>query len=129
MIFKQAFRWAFITLIWKQYKFSIISTFLLIVFLLIVSNIHQDYLTAIGPENIDRLSFVYKWMAYVIGVLAYVFSHVIFAWLKPSKKAKKVKIESLKKLNNTDKDPFADIRSRKKLRSRSDFLIDENHKE
>lgn len=125
MIFKQAFRLAFVTLVWKQYKAAIISTLLLIAFLLIVGNIHSDYLAAVGPDGIDQITFIYKWCAYISGITLYLIFHLIRGKVKPDKASTKEKIEKSKELENTDQDPFAEIRSRKKLRSRADFLIDD----
>lgn len=128
MIFKQAFRVAFVALIWKQYKATIISTLLLIIFLFIVSNIHQDYLAAVQPEDIDRATFVYKWLAYAGGVLAYFLFHIVRGRLKPKEETTKDKIAESKELTNTDEDPFSAIRERKTLRSRADFLIGDEDK-
>ncbi len=125
MIFKQAFRVAFVALIWKQYKASIISTLLLIAFLLIVSNVHQDYLAALPAEEVDPLTFVYKWLAYAGGIVIFILFHVLRARIKPEKESTKDKIAESKELTNTDDDPFAQIRARDKLRSRADFLMDD----
>ena len=51
MVFKQIFRIAFVALIWKQYKALIVSTLLLIAFLLLISNVHDDYLTHSQLQN------------------------------------------------------------------------------
>jgi len=51
MVFKQIFRVAFIALIWKQYKGLIISTAILIAFLLLVGSVHSDYLTHRQLQN------------------------------------------------------------------------------
>ncbi len=125
MIFKQAFRVAFMALIWKQYKSTILSTLALLAFLLIISNIHSDYLIATGADNIDPLSFVYKWLAYAAGIVIYLLFHLIRSKAEPSEASTQEKITESKQLENTDQDPFSEIRSRKKLRSRADFLIDE----
>ena len=133
MIFKQAFRVAFVALVWKQYKATIVSTLLLVAFLFIVSNIHQDYLAATGPDNVNTLSFIYKWAAYVAGFVLYFGFHILRGRLKSSnadtkgnlKTSFKDKISESKDLTDTSNDPFAEIRARKKLRSRADFVINE----
>ena len=129
MIFKQAFRVAFIALIWKQYKASIVSTLLLIAFLFVVSNIHADYLAAVGAENADRLSFVYKWLAYSFAILIYIAFHLVRGRIKPTDVSDREKIQQSKELENTGDDPFAAIRERQTLRSRADFLMDKDDKE
>ncbi len=125
MIFKQAFRVAFVALIWKQYKAAIVSTLLLLTYLFIVSSIHQDYLAAVGPNDIDKLSFIYKWAAYILGFVAFFIFHIVRGRIKSSRVNTKDKISESRELTHTDQDPFSDIRTRKKLRSRADFLINE----
>jgi len=92
MIFKQAFRVAFVALIWKQYKAAIISTVLLFIYLYIVSRIHQDYLTAVGPDGIEKLTFVYKWAAFITGFAVYFGFHIIRGRIKAGKQTDKEKI-------------------------------------
>lgn len=125
MVFKQIFRVAFIALIWKQYKALIISTFLLIVFLLLVSNLHDDYLTHSQLQNDATdagVSFIYKWIAYAVGVGSYFIFHFLRG-LRPSKQTLEEKAKEANIIAKTDSDdPFAAIRERKKLRSRADFL-------
>lgn len=129
MIFKQAFRVAFVALIWKQYKASIISTLLLIAYLFLVKNIHADILlanTQTGATTNIGLNIAYKWLAYAVGVVAYLAFHIIRS-LRPNKqtlknKAKQANVEA----NGDESDPFAAIRDRKTLRSRADFLDGKN---
>lgn len=128
-MFKQAFRFAFVALIWKQYKAVIVSTLLLFAYMFLVSNLHSDYLNHLKLQEQSTssgLSFVYKWLAY----LAAIFIYFLFHWWRS--KAEKSKKDS-KTSNRKDKkvmldkidpndDPFADIRKRKTLRSRADFI-------
>lgn len=128
MIFKQAFRWAFIVIVWKQYKANIVSSLLLVAYLFIVSRIHQDYLTAVGSDNIEQVSFLYKWLAWILGIGIYFLYHLIRGRIRPKKQSTKEKIEKSKELIKSD-DPFAEIRDRKTLRSRSDFLMDKKNQD
>ena len=132
-MFKQVFRVAFVTLIWKQYKGSIISTLLLIAYLLIVSNVHQDYLLASG-DDAEKITFVYKWLAYLAGIILVCTYH----WIKTkfsqnddetSEGNTKAQIEKYRAMENTSDDPFAEIRAREKLRSRADFLMEKKDKD
>ncbi len=132
-MFKQVFRVAFITLIWKQYKGSIISTLLLIAYLFIVSSIHRDYLLAAGDEA-EKITFVYKWLAYLVGVIAF----CTFHWIRSkfsqtldetSQENTKAQIEKYRAMENTSDDPFAEIRTREKLRSRADFLMEKEDRD
>ena len=132
MIFKQVFRVAFVTLIWKQYKHIIVSTLLLFAFLFIVGKIHSDFLEnakLAGDTTGLGISFIYKWLAFIAAVGLYFGYHF---WRtrntdsktdkKSAKKDKKIK-EAAAFEESDDDDPFDKIRVRKKLRSRADFLI------
>jgi len=129
MIFKQVFRIAFVTLIWKQYKAVIVSTFLLFIYLFLVSSVHADFLTHAELQKDasgSGLSFLYKWLAFSIGVAAYFLFHYLRG--RPKKKAKQTDTVAKKNAKeesnspNLDDDPFAAIRERRRLRSRADFL-------
>lgn len=128
MPFKQAFRIAFVTLVWRQYKAAIVSTLLLIGYFFLVSNLHSDYLTNakfLGDNINTGVSFVLKWVAYLVGLAVYVFFHVFRGRRLTKGDKKKVMDSELKSMANTDEDPFSAIRARKKLRSRADFLSEE----
>lgn len=125
MVFKQIFRVAFVTLIWKQYKALIVSTFLLIAYLLLVGSVHSDYLTHSQLKNDTSgsgMSFVYKWTAYTAGIVLYFGFHA----LRSTRPKKQDLAEKAKQANKTAKDdiedPFAAIREKGKLRSRADFI-------
>ena len=132
-MFKQVFRLAFVALVWKQYKGVIVSTLLLLAFLLLVSNLHQDYLAHLALQENSKsagVSFLFKWLAYAAGVSVY---FLFFWWRslrtpnskmvnktgKPSMSKAEIKEASLDAQGN---DPFDEIRERKKLRGRGDFL-------
>lgn len=128
MIFKQVFRIAFVALIWKQYKAVIISTLLLFGYLFLVGSIHADFLTHTELQKDTSgsgLSFLYKWLAFAVGVGIYFLFHYLRG--RKSNKANKSgrivkgKEDGLPTEGDKD-DPFAAIRERKELRSRADFL-------
>jgi len=125
MVFKQIFRVAFIALIWKQYKSLIISSVLLIAYLLLVGSVHEDYLTHAKLQkdsNSTGISFIYKWLAYGLGILIY-FAFHFFNGLRTSKEDLNEKAaQANKDAKNDDSDPFAAIREMDKLRSRADFI-------
>ena len=127
-MFKQVFRVAFVTLIWKQYKHIIVSTIILFAFLFLVGNLHADFLKHAelqGNKTGLGLSFVYKWLAFALGVGLY-FTYHYLRTNRTSKKSPKGKIATHKAMDQgvDDEDPFSNIRAKKKLRSRADFLID-----
>jgi len=131
-MFKQVFRVAFVTLIWKQYKHIIVSTLILFAFLFLVGNIHSDFLKHAelqGDKSGLGLSFVYKWLAFAGAVGLYFVYHFMRTRQTDNKTGEKSKKRGVKSKNTQtveegDDDPFDKIRSRKKLRSRADFLID-----
>jgi len=134
MIFKQVFRIAFVTLIWKQYKAVIVSTLLLFGYLFLVSSVHGDYLTHTELQKDTSgsgLSFLYKWLAFAVGTGAYFLFHYLRGRAKsradkPTGAVLKAKSKnsnkSSKQVSNDQDDPFSAIRQRKKLRSKADFL-------
>lgn len=133
MPFKQAFRLAFVTLIWKQYKGIIVSTILLFLFLYLVGSIHADYLANAklnGDTSGVGVSFIYKWLSLATGVSGYFAYHY---WRSKKGRSKKQReqnrqqklVQELDQLSERD-DPFSNIRARKKLRSRADFIIDKD---
>ena len=131
-MFKQVFRLAFVTVIWKQYKQVIVSTLLLFLFIFLVSNIHADFLTHTEMQKDTTgtgLSFIAKWLAYAVGVGLYFAYHAVRGRDKNSSSKQNSKHKPTTKHGLTtvesdspDDDPFAEIRKRKTLRSRADFL-------
>ncbi|MFT6407631.1 MAG: hypothetical protein ACJAQ6_001044, partial [Arenicella sp.] len=123
MVFKQIFRVAFITLIWKQYKALIVSTFLLVAYLLLVGSLHNDFLTHSQLQKDTSgsgISFVYKWLAYTVGIVLYFGFHALRN-SRPKKQALQQKAKQANKQAKHDsEDPFASIREKDTLRSRAD---------
>jgi len=125
-MFKQVFRIAFVTLVWKQYKHIIVSTLVLFGFLFLVGNIHADFLKHAelqGAKTGLGISFVYKWLALAIGVVCYFAYHYLRT--RQTNKKTNVKASQPSQETNID-DPFSNIRTRKKLRGRADFLTDKD---
>ena len=139
-MFKQAFRFAFVALIWKQYKAAIVSTVALFSYLFLVSWIHGDYIASAQLENQTvglGQSFVFKWIAFAGGIGMYCLFHWVRGRIQRKNKDKN-KDKTLKptimprvehpyatnKIINDPElanDPFAHIRTRQKLRSRKEF--------
>ena len=134
-MFKQAFRVAFIALVWKQYKAAIVSTLLLFAYLFLVSWIHGDYIASAQLENQTSglsQSFVIKWIAFAGGIGLYALYHWVRGRLNKNK-ADAPQATLMPRVDNPNatskiindpelrEDPFAHIRKRKKLRGRKDF--------
>ena len=124
-MFKQVFRLAFVTLIWKQYKAVIISTAILFAYLYLVGSVHSDYLLHASLQNngsASGLSFIIKWLALAFGVVCYGVFHIFRS--KPRALSSKSKAKQQIGSASQD-DPFDEIRKRKKLRGPGDFFIED----
>jgi hypothetical protein len=134
-MFKQIFRLTFVTFVWKQYKQIIVSTLLLFGFLWLAGSIHEDYLNYADQLNDQALasqSFIYKWIALCAGVLIYLAYHFFRIRVRNSKTGagkNKAQAKGQSSSNTSmpldDNDPFAEIRIKKKLRSRAEMMIDQ----
>ena len=107
------------------------STFVLFLYLWLIGKLHQDYVNY-SELNSDHeylaLSFVIKWCAFFLGIMVYLLLNSLFP------RSKKLVPTVAKKNQKTESDqdavvdPFAEIRQRKKLRSRADFIIEKHKK-
>ena len=134
-MFKQIFRLAFVTVIWKQYKGIIVSTLVLFTYLWLVGSVHADYMSYAETQGDDALvgrSFLYKWAALIAGVVSY----IVYNFFRGSRSEPNNKATSQTKANAkliivgelNDDDPFAKIRTKEKLRTRAEMLVDKKSK-
>ncbi len=131
-MFKQIFRLAFVTVIWKQYKGIIVSTLVLFTYLWLVGSVHADYMSYAEIQSDDALvgrSFLYKWAALVTGVIIYIVTN----FFRGSRTKTNNKTTSQTKTNakliiagelSDDDDPFAEIRYKEKLRTRAEIVVE-----
>lgn len=126
-MFKQVFRLTFIALIWKQYKRVIVSTVVLFGYLWLVSSLHSDYLDYAQLQQDTNVghSFLYKWAAFAAGVLIYLSYHLWFKKRSNGVQSKSPGEQITSTPADDENDPFAEIRKRKKLRSRAEMMMDE----
>lgn len=134
-MFKQIFRIAFVNLIWKQYKAIIISTVVLFAYLWLIGSVHSDYLSYAklqADKSLAGRSFLLKWAALSSGVLLYIAYHVLRG-SRRKRNATAAKSNALsgtlvnrtsEETNSNSPDPFAAIRSKKKLRTRAEIALD-----
>ena len=125
MVFKQIFRVPFVALIWKQYKGFIISTVLLLAYILLVGSIHSDFITHSQLQenkSVSGLSFVLKWLAYGVGIAIYFGFHAIRGSLTQKEDLPEKARQANKDAKLDQDDPFAAIRAKESLRSRADFI-------
>jgi len=122
---KPLFKITFVTLVWKKYKQIIISTLLLFLFMWLASKIHQDYLEYSELRNNTEVgwSFIVKWLTLASGIIVYVFYH---SW-RTSSSSKKTNSKNQKAAADKH-DPFASLRTKGRLRSKADFIIEKNNK-
>ncbi len=127
-MFKQVFRITFITFVWKQYKRAIVSTALLFGYLYLVGSVHEDYLNYAELEQGADVgfSFIMKWSALLLGVMIYFVYHFLLRRSKSERADGKIPEPTLP---GDENDPFAEIRKRKKLRSKAEMIIDKESKD
>nr|WP_136252116.1 hypothetical protein [Ningiella ruwaisensis] len=140
-------------LLWRKYKFLLVSLIALIVFVLIVGQVHQDYLAYAAQSDNASVgwSFILKWLVWIIAIFAFFLLNNWYNKRKQSQADKSDKnsalarILSFKKQTNeneresrvkagdlTDKntaeksDPFAHLRQKDKLRSYADLIIEKH---
>jgi hypothetical protein len=151
-------------LLWRKYKFFILSLIVLIAFIFVVGQVHQDYLRynelQDTPSNIG-ISFAVKWIIWAGSITLFLVANHYFNRYKRNQKelASEQSNSALSKLlkwklrfgsessdsngstNTEDKsankkasvvnkeeqnldDPFASIRTKEKLRSYADVVIE-----
>ena len=119
-----------LSVVWKRYKNVIVSTLLLFVYLWLISKLHQDYVNY-SELNKDHgylaFSFIIKWCAFILGMVIYLLFNSFYPRSKKPVQTVSIKDQKTVPDQRVLPDPFAEIRQRKKLRSRADFII-EKHK-
>ena len=145
-------------LLWRQYKFLIVSLLLLIVVIFIVGEVHEDYLAFAQTSEEDAqvgLSFMLKWGVWLLAIGIFLFANHLVNARKNKEKALSASNKSLlnilqfnrgkkpfnkaeKQTDNaqthtgknveTENDPFAHLRNKKKLRSYADLVIEKHDK-
>ncbi|BFM22304.1 hypothetical protein [Gilvimarinus japonicus] len=134
---------ALATVIWKRYRRPIVSTLALFISYFFIAMVHSDYVSwATTTAQHDNLwaSFVVKWLALIgITLLYYWFNTRSLAKINNETDAERHTKPHNKQSRRTahpppeaaGPDPFADIRSKDKLRSRADVAMEQprqNHK-
>lgn len=136
-------------LLWRKYKFLLVSLIVLIAFVFLVGKIHQDYLAyaqTTGGLSVGW-SFAVKWLVWVIGIAVFLgLNHWvnkrkqkksevedknsalqrILNWKNthPDAKTKAFELSKDKDATNDQSDPFAALRNKDKLRSYADLIIE-----
>lgn len=140
-MFNQLVKWTIIVGMWRKYKRHLVATCVLLLSLLLINYIHLDYLefaVATGSTNLG-FSYLIKWSGFILAIVIYILylKRVNTSSKYDSRLHKMMKARSVvtkkedKKANSIsdevgNRDPFANIRAKKKLRSEADFLIDKD---
>lgn len=138
-MFNQIVKWTIIVGLWRKYKSHVVASAALLFSLVLINYIHLDYVEYSVATSSDDLGFSYllKWSAFILVTAFYVahIKRVNIAAKYDSKLHKMMKEQSSSKhsevpeykdaqdLETKVNDPFANIRTKKKLRSEADFLI------
>lgn len=142
-------------LLWRRYKFLLVSLIILIAFVFLSGQIHQDYLAyaQTNPNIGVGWSFALKWLAWIISVVLFFMLNnwhnnkkqlqadaddknstlqKILKWKlthpKDSAQQSAKQDESgNNKADGDENDPFAHLREKPKLRSYADIIIEKKH--
>ena len=140
-MFNQLVKWTIIVGMWRKYKRHFVATCVLLLCLVLINYIHLDYLEfaiATGSKSLG-FSYLIKWSGFILAIVFYLLHlkrvnnsaqydsrlHKMMR-VKPvvAKKEDKKTHAADDEASNTD--PFANIRTKKKLRSEADFLIEKD---
>lgn len=139
----QIIRWTVLFGLWKKFRKQIVVTIATLVLLLLISIVHQDFVAYQGSlaqpnETWLAWSFLLKWLLYLSvagGYLAWLWKtpaansnsklHQEMADIEQFANSKSSDNSDLKDKTKGD-DPFANIRAKTKLRSKAEFIIEQN---
>ncbi|MBT1449900.1 hypothetical protein KJ365_03330 [Glaciecola sp. XM2] len=136
-------------LLWRRYKFLLVSLLVLIVFIFLSGQLHQDYLSyAQSTDSVSvGWSFAIKWLSWLVAVVVFFALNNwhnnkkqaqvdvkdnnstlqrILSWKKAHPEEEQNKRErnpSDEQVDRSD-DPFAHLREKDKLRTYADIIID-----
>jgi hypothetical protein len=118
-----------LSVLWKRYKNLIVSTLLMLVYFWLVGKLHQDYVSYSELNNNHEylaLSYIIKWTAFILGASIYLLLNSYFPRPKKPVPTKLANDPKAVPEQQGSADPFTEIRHRKKLRSRADFVIEKH---
>lgn len=123
---------ALVAVIWKRYRRTIISTLALFVSYFLISLLHADYVDyAVGAGDKEFLwrSYLIKWAALLGVTLIYYFYNTRVSMKRgaddlPPPANKNPRKPVAENAGDNEADPFAEIRRKKRLKSRGDVALD-----
>ena len=134
-MFNQMLKWTVIISIWRKYKRHLTITLVLLLVLFLISQFHKDFIEFHSQTQTPYLaiSYVVKWLAYLVCILVYGFmikkvnANTRFdSTLHSMMAAKPDSAVSKKAPAQKEEDAFAHLRTKKKLRSKADFIISDD---
>lgn len=137
-MFNQMIKWTVIISLWRKYKSHLISSLILIFTLVLINIIHQDYLAYAesAQSNSVGWSFLVKWALYIFAVGVFLWRIMVINKARSfdSTLHKMMQVQQApekdvgegRQADSNKRDPFANIRGKKKLRSEADFLIEKD---
>ena len=150
----QMVKWTVIISLWRKYKQHASVTLIFIAMLFLVNYLHKDFVEFHQQSNTSYLALSYgiKWLAFVVLSLSYyfiikrinkaaIFDSTLHEMMQNKTNQNKAMPKSNTNSDNSEnitddkftkvseaQDPFSNIRHKKTLRSKADFIIDEKEK-
>lgn len=139
-MFQQMVRLTLAATIWRKYRNYIVGILALIAFWLLLNFIHKDYLAYAqldieANQSFIAYSYVLKWAMIIVSAGVFIRyvkkpltsdqNNSLQRTMEKSKKSKSVGQTNSDSESLSD-DPFANIRTKKSLRSEADFVLDQN---
>lgn len=133
---QQFLKWTLIVTLFKRYKKQLLTIITALLALLLIANVHQDYLSYSSNINNEHIgwSFIVKWALYIAVIIASFFTVKFLNKTNQVQKTegklkqafKKQKAESVQQTATQQSDPFANIRKKDKLKSKADQVIEQS---
>lgn len=139
-MFQQMVRLTLAATIWRKYRNYIVGILALIAFWLLLNFIHKDYLAYAqldieANQSFIAYSYVLKWAMIIVSAGVFIRyvkkpltsdqNNSLQRTMEKSKKSKSVGQTNSDSESLSD-DPFANIRTKKSLRSEADFVLDKS---
>lgn len=127
---------ALATLVWKRYHRPILATIALFVGYFLVATIHGDYVDyAQTADDTSGLwvSYVIKWLLF-LGLTAAYYFYLTRQWQDTGPRAAQTQTPPVRetgrdRAEQSAQDPFAVIRTKKKLKSHADIALEKSRRD
>jgi len=133
----QMVKWTVIITMWRKYKRHVVATLVLLIVLFLINLLHQDFISFNQQQQTEYLALSYgvKWLSFIISLAVYFvvlskinkaakFDSTIHQMMSKKSVHSSQAEPTENKTNQTNSDPFANLRQKKKLRSKADMVIE-----